>query len=129
MGDDTPPSPVQEPPAVQEAGAARHDRLPADLRPPELPLITQTAPDPRRFQRAKQDPLWVRVTLPTAALLVIGVLIVVPVVSVFVQAFADGVPAYLNELFGDRATRAAVLLTLTVAPTAVALNVVFGVAA
>jgi sulfate transport system permease protein len=71
----------------------------------------------------------VRVTLTGAALLVVGVLIVVPVVSVFVQAFANGVPAYFAELIGDRDTRSAILLTLTVAPTAVALNVVFGVAA
>ncbi len=64
-----------------------------------------------------------------AALAVIGLVIVVPVVNVFVQAFGNGVAAYFEALFGDRDTRAAVLLTLTVAPTAVALNVVFGVAA
>ena len=87
------------------------------------------SPPTRAAPRGRQDPLWVRVTLTTAALLVIGALIVVSAVSVFVQAFADGAPAYFAELFGDRATRSAILLTLTVAPTAVALNVVFGVAA
>jgi sulfate/thiosulfate transport system permease protein len=85
--------------------------------------------DARRFRRARQDPLWVRLTLTTAALVVIGVLIVVPVANVFAQAFANGVSAYFEALVADRATRSAILLTLTVAPTAVALNVVFGVAA
>ena len=85
--------------------------------------------DARRFRRARQDPLWVRLTLTTVALLIVGVLIVVPVANVFAQAFANGVPAYFEALVGDRATRSAILLTLTVAPIAVALNVVFGVAA
>jgi sulfate/thiosulfate transport system permease protein len=83
----------------------------------------------RYLQHGRQDPLWVRVTLTAAALAVIGVLIVVPVVSVFVQAFAAGVPAYFEALFADPATRSAIVLTLTVAPTAVVLNTVFGVAA
>jgi sulfate transport system permease protein len=99
------------------------------LTPNLSPWSTGERGDARRFQRARQDPLWVRLTLTTVALLVVGVLIVVPVVNVFVQAFANGVPAYFEALVGDRATRSAILLTLTVAPIAVALNVVFGVAA
>src|SRR5207249_7588379 len=53
----------------------------------------------------------------------------VPVVSVFAQAFANGVGAYWQSLFGDPDTRHAILLTLLVAPVAVAANVLFGVAA
>ncbi len=60
----------------------------------------------------------------------IGVLIVVPVVNVFAQAFGNGVPAYFDgAVRRPRHALAPILLTLTVAPIAVALNVVFGVAA
>jgi sulfate transport system permease protein len=71
----------------------------------------------------------VRVSLTAAALAVIGVLIVVPLVHVFYRALANGVGAYGNALFGNPHTRHAILLTLTVAPAVVALNLVFGVAA
>jgi sulfate transport system permease protein len=59
----------------------------------------------------------------------LGVLIVVPVVNVFYQALAPGLSAYLSNLFNDANTRHAILLTLIVAPVAVAANIVFGVAA
>jgi len=61
--------------------------------------------------------------------LIVGVLIVIPVVNVFYQAFARGIAGYLAALFSDRDTRHAILLTLIVAPTAVVLNVIFGLAA
>jgi sulfate transport system permease protein len=83
----------------------------------------------RTAQRAHEDPAWVRWTLVTAALLIMSVLIVIPLVNVFYQAFADGVGAYWNNLVGDPDTRHSVLLTLMVAPTAVVANIVFGVAA
>jgi sulfate transport system permease protein len=115
--------------AVPESGRVLPGELSAKaIADVEAPAPGQTA-DSRRFLRARQDPLWVRLTLTTAALLVVGLLIVVPVVNVFVQAFGNGVSAYFEALVGDRATRSAILLTLTVAPIAVALNVVFGLAA
>src|SRR5205823_2386815 len=55
-------------------------------------------------------------------------LVNVPVVSGFVGAVADGVGAYLRNLT-ERDTLAAVRLTLVVAPAAVLLNLLFGVAA
>ena len=76
-----------------------------------------------------QDPRWVRITLTSLALLAMTVLVVIPVISVFVEAFADGAGAYWNNLTGDADTRHAVLLTLMVAPLAVLCNLVFGVAA
>lgn len=91
------------------------------------PAATPRAAAPAR-PRA-QDPLWVRVLLVGAALAVMTVLVVVPVVSVFYEAFADGVGAYWRYLTADPDTRHAVLVTLTVAPLAVLLNVAFGVAA
>jgi sulfate transport system permease protein len=67
--------------------------------------------------------------LTFAALAVVVVLIVVPVVHVFYQALADGAGAYWRALTASADTRHAIGLTLIVAPTAVLLNTVFGVAA
>ncbi len=58
-----------------------------------------------------------------------ALLIVVPVVNVFYEALAKGLGAYWNNLVGDPDTLRAIRLTLTVAPVAVALNTVFGLAA
>jgi sulfate transport system permease protein len=82
-----------------------------------------------RPHAARRDPVWVQWTLTIAAMLVIGVLIVVPVVNVFYQALAEGFSAYWSHLVKDPDTLHSILLTLTVAPIAVILNIVFGVAA
>jgi sulfate transport system permease protein len=82
-----------------------------------------------RAGAARHDPTWVRVLLTTLALGIVGLLIVVPVVHVFYQALKPGLAVYWKNLTTDRDTRHAVLLTLLVAPTAVVLNVIFGVAA
>jgi sulfate transport system permease protein len=71
----------------------------------------------------------VRWALTLAAVGAVTLLVVLPVVNAFVQALANGPRAYLDSLVGDRDTRHVILLTLTVAPVAVALNLVFGVAA
>jgi sulfate transport system permease protein len=89
-------------------------------------MSLETAPPrPRRFA---QDPAWLRWTLTLAAAAVLVVLIVVPVICVFVQAFAGG-PQAFGEALADPDTLASIGLTLTVAPAAVVLNVVFGLAA
>ncbi len=89
-----------------------------------------TPPDatPTRTAR-RRDPLWVRVTLTSIALLTMTVLVIIPVIGVFAEALADGFGAYWRNLTGDADTRHSVLLTLTVAPLAVLCNLVFGVAA
>ena len=84
---------------------------------------------PRFVAAAHEDPAWVRLALITFTLVVMGVLIVVPLVNVFYQAFAGGFAVYWNNLVADQDTRHSIYLTLIVAPTAVAANVVFGVAA
>jgi sulfate/thiosulfate transport system permease protein len=87
-------------------------------------------PDPTTpFRRSRQDPWLVRWGLTLATFAIVSLLIVVPLVSIFAQAFADGLGAYWRNLTGNADTRHSVLLTLTVAPVAVALNLVFGVAA
>jgi sulfate transport system permease protein len=78
---------------------------------------------------AGQDPPGVRRALITAAVGAVGVLVILPVINVFYEALAGGFGQYINHLVSDPDTRHAVLLTLTVAPVAVALNVAFGVAA
>src|SRR4030095_13813862 len=97
------------------------------------PDAVQEAPraivEPVKIRRAQQDPLWVRWTLTAAAIGVVGILVVVPVVNVFVEALADGVRAYWQNLVGDPDTRHSITLTLIVVPSAVTANIVFGFAA
>jgi len=59
----------------------------------------------------------------------VGLLIVVPLASVFVEAFSLGPRAWWAALADDPDTRHAIWLSLTVAPVAVAINTIFGVAA
>ena len=66
--------------------------------------------------------------LIAAAVGVIGLLIVVPLASVFAEAFAEGPAAWWRALAHDPDTRHAIWLSLTVAPLAVAINTVFGIA-
>lgn len=93
------------------------------------PASVKPAPAPRAFRRANEDAPWVRYLLTGTALLVVGVLIVIPVVNVFVEAFAGGAGTYFRNLLSDPDTRHAVLLTLTVVPIALVLNTIFGVTA
>ena len=80
-------------------------------------------------RRAQQDPFVVRASLIAFALATIAVLVVIPLVDVFVQAFAQGPQVYWNNLVNDPDTRDAIALTLRVAPAAVLANLVFGLAA
>ena len=75
-----------------------------------------------------QEPPWVRWLLIVVAGLFLGLFLLLPLVNVFVQAFAEGWSAYLEAL-RQPDTVAAIRLTLTVAAIVVPLNVVFGVAA
>jgi len=79
--------------------------------------------------RGYEDPLWVRLALIGAAVAIMGLLVVVPLVNVFVQAFADGVGAYVDYLTKDPDTVHSIKLTVMVAPLAVLCNLVFGLAA
>lgn len=69
-----------------------------------------------------------RVVLVSIALAYLTLLLVLPLITVFAQAFAHGVLAYFRAL-SDTDTLAAMRLTLTVAAISVPLNVVFGTAA
>jgi len=78
---------------------------------------------------ALQDPWLVRWGLIIAAVGIVGVLVIVPIINVFYEALARGAGTYMQNLLADPDTRHAIMLTLTVAPVAVVLNVVFGKAA
>lgn len=80
-------------------------------------------------RQVRTDPPWVRWTLIGLTCGIVGLLVGVPLVSVFVQALAGGPSVYWDSLAADPHTRHAIFLSLVVAPVAVALNVVFGVAA
>ncbi|MFM8434728.1 MAG: sulfate/thiosulfate ABC transporter permease CysW, partial [Planctomycetia bacterium] len=67
--------------------------------------------------------------LVAAAVGIVGLVIVVPLVSVFYEAFARGMGAWWKALAHDPDTRHAIWLSLTVAPVAVAINTLFGIAA
>lgn len=77
---------------------------------------------------ARQDPPWVRWGLTLAALFSLGLLIVLPLAAVFVQAFAKGWAAYVQAIT-EPDTRSAIYLSLLTVAVAVPLNTFFGIAA
>jgi sulfate transport system permease protein len=102
------------------------DPDPGAVRPSSLVLSLN--PD-SRISKPASDPWYVRWLLVGATFGIVGLLVVVPLVSVFYQALAKGLGAYWDALTADPDTRHAVFLTLAVAPVAVALNTLFGLAA
>jgi sulfate transport system permease protein len=96
--------------------------------------VAAAAPAQRRLKAgartasAARDPAIVRWGLILLALLSLGVLIVLPLAAVFVQAFAKGLSAYL-EAIAEPNTLSAMKLSLLAVGTAVPLNLVFGTAA
>jgi sulfate transport system permease protein len=83
---------------------------------------------PRAITRATGESRAVRWTLITLALVFLAVTLVLPLVLVFVQAFAKGLPTYWAAIKEPDALSAA-KLTLLIASVAVPINLVFGVAA
>ena len=81
-----------------------------------------------RQRRSLKDPLWVRVLLIGAALLFVGLFLLVPMASVFAEGLKKGWGAYFAA-FRDPDALAAIRLTLLTAGIAVPLNLVFGLAA
>jgi sulfate/thiosulfate transport system permease protein len=82
-----------------------------------------------RVGNAEHDPAWVRWGLTLIAIAVVGVLVVIPVVNIFVEALRDGVQVYWTNLVDDPDTRDSIMLTLTVVPIALAANLIFGITA
>jgi sulfate/thiosulfate transport system permease protein len=77
---------------------------------------------------AQQDPALVRWLLILTCVGVMGLLVVLPVVAVFVEAFRKGLTGFWENII-ERDTLHSIGLTLFVAPVAVVFNVVTGLAA
>ena len=86
------------------------------------------ATDTSRARRPRGRLRWGRLVLIAAALVFLGLFLVLPLLVVFVEALGKGVGAYFSAI-SDPMAWAAIKLTLFVAATAVPLNLVFGVAA
>jgi sulfate transport system permease protein len=76
----------------------------------------------------RSEPLWARIVLIAIATLVLVAVILVPLASVFAEAFSKGIETYLDSLT-DPDALAAIHLTALTAAIAVPLNLVFGLAA
>src|SRR6202048_1439521 len=83
---------------------------------------------PPKGRAAVREPEWVRRSLLAVAILFLGIFVLVPLVTVFEEAFKKGLGVYLVS-FNDSAALAAIKLTLLVAAIAVPANLVFGVSA
>jgi sulfate/thiosulfate transport system permease protein len=73
------------------------------------------------------DPKWVQWLLITIALAFLGLFLFLPLITVFIQAFAKGVNVYLEAITNPEAL-SAIKLTVLVALIAVPLNAIFGIA-
>jgi sulfate transport system permease protein len=82
----------------------------------------------QKSQRGSEESPLVKWLLTGVALLFAGVFLLLPLINVFAQAFAKGLPHYWASL-AHPDSLAAMRLTLLVAAISVPLNVVFGLAA
>ncbi len=78
--------------------------------------------------RATQEPVWVRYTLLGLGLGFLFFFLGLPLVAVFVEALAQGWPAYVEAL-KEPETASAIWLTVVIALAVLPFNIVFGVAA
>jgi len=81
-----------------------------------------------KLTRATQEPAWVRYTLLTVGLGFLFFFLGLPLIAVFVEALAQGLPIYLEAL-KEPETRSAVWLTIVIALAVLPFNILFGVAA
>jgi len=82
----------------------------------------------KKFVNPTEDPLWLKAILGIVTVGFIGILLLLPLVLVFKEAFAAGVGAFLTAIV-EPDTLASVRLSLMAAVIAVPLNSLFGVAA
>jgi sulfate transport system permease protein len=81
-----------------------------------------------RFRSPLQEGALVRSVLILAALAYLLLILLLPLVAVFVEAFRAGLPGWLDAV-AEPDARAAIRLTLLVAAISVPLNIAFGIAA
>ncbi|TDL83224.1 sulfate ABC transporter permease subunit CysW [Peribacillus frigoritolerans] len=76
--------------------------------------------------KGTSDPKWVQWLLITIALLFLGLFLILPLITVFLQAFDKGIEVYMGAITNPEAL-SAIKLTLLVALIAVPLNALFGI--
>lgn len=81
-----------------------------------------------KAQATTSDPVWVKWLLIGLTLLALGLLLVLPLAIVFIEAFRQGIAAYLAS-FRDAAAWHAIQLTLIATLISLPINLVFGLAA
>jgi len=81
-----------------------------------------------KSNRATQEPAWVRLLLLTVGLGFLFFFLGLPLVAVFVEALAQGLPVYLEAL-KEPETRSAIWLTVLIALAVLPFNILFGVSA
>ncbi|UTE72386.1 sulfate ABC transporter permease subunit CysW [Rossellomorea marisflavi] len=91
-----------------------------------LPIERSTAPVIQA--RGTTDPQWVKWLLITIALLFLGLFLILPLITVFLQAFDKGLDVYMAAITQPEAL-SAIRLTLLVAVISVPVNALFGIAA
>ncbi|MBS1248322.1 MAG: cysW [Proteobacteria bacterium] len=93
-------------------------------------VVTHWTAHAQRFEAsaATREPAWVKGVLITVALAFFGLFLLLPLVTVFAEAFGKGWQVYFAALVEPDAL-SAIYLTLLVAAIAVPLNLVFGVTA
>jgi sulfate transport system permease protein len=89
---------------------------------------SRASSDTRSGLPAVQEPAPVRWLLIAVSLGFLAMVLFLPLLAVFTQALASGVPAYFRALFHPD-TRAAIALTLLTAAVAVPLNALIGICA
>jgi len=82
----------------------------------------------KKLVRPTEDPLWLKALLGAITVGFIGILLLLPLVLVFKEAFAEGVGPFFEAIV-EPDTLASVRLSLIAAAIAVPLNSLFGVAA
>jgi len=82
----------------------------------------------RAFVKPSEDPLWLKALLGAVAIGFIAILLLLPLVLVFKEAFAQGLEGFWRAVADDD-TLASMWLSLTAAAIAVPLNTLFGIAA
>lgn len=91
-------------------------------------LTAKSVRGQQKISGATQESPWVRRVIIGIGLLYFALFLLLPLASVFVEAFRKGVDAYLAALV-DPDALSAIKLTLIVAIVSVPMNLVFGVAA
>lgn len=94
----------------------------------EPAVIAPAVPEKRLKSHHLTEPRWVKAVLISIALAFLGLMLIIPLVFVFVEAFSKGWALYWAAIHEPDAL-AALRLTLSVAAIVVPLNTLFGLAA